>query len=109
MSLVKLLDFNFDVEWRASMPGVFECALRRNRSSAADLRRSPDMQRKRHCLVARFLLGIVFVDAWEQASKRTRYRLSLNPNATNKPKREFLAAFANPYGADITVNEVTCP
>jgi hypothetical protein len=27
MSLVKLLDFNFDVEWRASMPGVFECAL----------------------------------------------------------------------------------
>jgi hypothetical protein len=27
MSLVKLLDFNFDVELRVSMLGVFECAL----------------------------------------------------------------------------------
>jgi hypothetical protein len=61
--------------------------------------------------VARLLSGIVFVDAWEdqQGSKRTRYHVFLNPNATNKPNAESVAALANPYGADITVNEVTCP
>jgi hypothetical protein len=60
--------------------------------------------------VARLLSGIVFVDAWElqQAAKKTKYRLFLNPNATNKAADASVAAFAQPYGADLTVTRVTC-
>lgn len=60
--------------------------------------------------VARLLSGIVFIDAWEgnSSTKGPRYRLFLNPNATNKPKTESIAAFAAPYKGDITVIEVTC-
>jgi hypothetical protein len=48
--------------------------------------------------VARLLSGIVFVDAWElqQAAKKTKYRLFLNPNATNKPADASVVAFASP-------------
>src|SRR6266852_2756480 len=46
-SLLKQLNFNSDVA--RSAPGAFECALQRDRSSAADLRRSfRTSQRKRH-------------------------------------------------------------
>jgi len=60
--------------------------------------------------VARLLSGIIFVDAWEgtTSTKEPRYRLFLNPNATNKPKPESVAAFAAPYNGDITTIKVAC-
>lgn len=59
---------------------------------------------------ARLLSGIIFIDAWEgpRSSAGARYRLFLNPNASNKPNKASVAAFAASYGHDMCVREVRC-